>query len=75
MTEQVDERVEMQGLPAAIQNALRAHPKPIGFGAHVKCSGPDCDWSKPAGSNIKRAWLRHQTWTLHMAVQRWYFDA
>lgn len=66
---------ELVGLPATIDEALKAHSKPVKLPTGwTVCSNPECDWEKDVGVNIKRAWHKHQVWAIHMAVREWYIN-
>jgi len=76
MNEQTAEENELSGLSAAISEAFLAHPawKRLEDGVTVVCAGPECGWKKPTGKGPKQAWLKHQTFTMRMAVAGWYFN-
>lgn len=67
---------DLQGMPAAVYNALKAHPQAVRdiHTGRVVCAGADCDWVRPAGKTGKRAFLSHQTWAVQLAVAEWYFS-
>lgn len=65
---------ELSGLPAVIDKALRGHERPRRRPDKTVCSNPECEWIKPIGVNIKRAWHKHQVWAIHMSVREWYVN-
>lgn len=73
--EREERKAELEGMPAAVYRALKAHPLAVrDVQTHeVVCAGADCDWTKPHGKNGKKAFLSHQTWAVQLAVADWYF--
>ena len=65
---------ELEGLAAAIDKSLKSHPGYIrGEDGIAACDGPYCDWRKTTRGSTKQAWLKHQKYTLSLAIEAWYY--